>query len=73
MLAVQPQGELKSMSRPNYHQQVKKQKERARKARQDEKQQRRSAARVNVAGEASGDGTATESETPHEPVSGTTP
>ncbi len=58
------------MSRPNYHQQVKKQKERARKARQDEKQQRRSA-RVNP-GETGGDGTAAEPGTPREPVSGTT-
>ncbi len=59
------------MSRPSYHQQVKKQKERARKVRQDEKQHRRSA-RVNAAGEA-GEGTATDSGAPREPVSGTTP
>jgi hypothetical protein len=58
------------MSRPNYHQQVKKQKERARKARQDEKQQRRSA-RVN-AGETASEGTATEPEAPREPASETT-
>jgi len=37
------------MSRRTYHQQVKQQKERARKARQEEKQQRRSV-RVNPAG-----------------------
>jgi hypothetical protein len=60
------------MPRPNYHQQVKKQKERAKKARHEEKQQRRSA-RLNPAGEPSGDGTAAETGTPREADSGTTP
>ena len=52
------------MPRPSYHQHVKKQKERARKARQEEKQQRRST-RVNAAGDANG-GAPTESEAPSE-------
>jgi hypothetical protein len=60
------------MPRPTYHQQVRKQKERARKARQEEKQQRRST-RVNGAEDTSGDGAPTESETPREPHSETSP
>ena len=51
------------MPRPTYHQQVKKQKERVRKARQDEKQQRR-ATRDSAS---SGD-TPTESAAPAEPL-----
>jgi hypothetical protein len=53
-----PEGEL--MPRRTYHQQVKKQKERARKARHDEKQQRRSA-RVNATDETSGNSGTVES------------
>ena len=48
------------MSRPNFHQKVRKEKERARKARQEEKQQRRSA-RQNTAQDASGEGGPAES------------
>jgi hypothetical protein len=60
------------MPRPNYHQQVKKQKERAKKARHEEKQQRRSA-RLNATEEPSSDGTAAETVAPRESDSGTTP
>jgi hypothetical protein len=59
------------MPRPTYHQQVKKQKERARKARQDEKQQRRST-RVNPGEETSDGSAATESGAPREPAPETT-
>lgn len=58
------------MPRPTYHQQVRKQKERARKARQEEKQQRR-ATRVNTEGDPSGDAGPTDSEAPREPHSET--
>ena len=53
------------MPRPNYHQQVRKQKELARRARQDEKQQRRSA-RVNTA-ETSAAGVPTEAAEARQP------
>lgn len=58
------------MAKPNY-QQVRKQKERARKARQEEKQQRR-AARVDAPGDTTDAASATDSPTPVEPASGTT-
>jgi hypothetical protein len=60
------------MSKPNYHKQVKKQKERAKKARHEEKQQRRTA-RLSAAGEPSGDGAAVATGAPPEAVSDTTP
>ncbi len=60
------------MSRPNYHQQVKKQKERAKKARHEEKQQRRSA-RLSAAGETSEDGTAAGTGVRNVPAPDTTP
>jgi hypothetical protein len=53
------------MPRPTFHQQVRKQKERARKARQDEKQQRRAAR--NGPAEASGEGAPTEADAAREP------
>jgi hypothetical protein len=55
------------MSRPSFHQQVKKQKERARKARAEEKQQRRSAR--GSAEETSGEGAPTEAGAASEPPS----
>ncbi len=59
------------MSRPTYHQHVKKQKERAKKARQEEKQQRRSA-RLDASAEAASEGTLAQAGAPCEPVSPTT-
>jgi len=59
------------MPRPSYHQQVRKQKERVRKARQEEKQQRRSA-RVNATDEMSGDTQASEFAAPGHSVPETT-
>jgi hypothetical protein len=58
------------MPKHNY-QQVRKQKERARKARQEEKQQRRSA-RVDTPGDATVADGAAESPAPVEPAPGTT-
>lgn len=56
------------MSRPNYHQQVKRQKERARKARSEEKQQRRSARVTPPEGGGSVDGAPAEAGVPGGPL-----
>ena len=58
------------MPRPNFHQQVRKQKERARKARQEEKQQRRSGRNSAEPG-TSGEGIPNESGVPGEALSET--
>ena len=55
------------MPRPNYHKQVKQQKERAKKARHEEKQQRK-LARLGTPEEAGTDDSAAGSAAPSEPV-----
>ena len=57
------------MARPTFHQQVKKQKERARKARQEEKQQRRSV-RTNAV-DAGSEGSPIDAGAPRDPNSET--
>ncbi|MGH9646690.1 MAG: hypothetical protein ACRD4E_07740, partial [Bryobacteraceae bacterium] len=69
-LPVESSRRIQSMAKPNY-QQVRKQKERARKARQEEKQQRR-AARVDGPGDTTDAASAAESPAPAEPASGPT-
>jgi len=57
------------MPRPNYHKQVKQQKERAKKARHEEKQQRKLAARLGTPGEAGSDDSTAGAAAPSDPVS----